>query len=344
MVNPSSEKRLSVYSDMRWPLKTGIGNVMAAMVERKPSRMNLVGLEVKGTIGSPFSPFAVGQALRRSAADRDGVYWSAGFVPPAMMRIPSVVTVHDLTHLRFYSRFHAAYYNHYLKPLYRQCSAIVCVSDYTRREFLDWSGMPADKVLVVYNSVDRIYLENQESAQMPYRYILYPGNHRSYKNLDRLISAYAASVLPQQDIHLALTGHANQALVEHARRAGVESRLHFLGRVNDEDLPKLYKGALFVAFVSLYEGFGLPIVEAMASGVPVLTSNVSAMPEVAGNAALIVDPYSIEAIAAGLNSLASDDALRQELVGKGREQVARFDWDRSAQELWGIVDRVYGAA
>ena len=82
----------------------------------------------------------------------------------------------------------------------------------------------------------------------------------------------------------------------------------------------------------------------MASGVPVLTSNVSAMPEVAGNAALIVDPYSIEAISTGLNSLASDDVLRQELVGKGREQVARFDWDRSAQELWGIVDRVYGSA
>lgn len=339
-----NEHRLSVYSDMRWPLKTGIGNVMAAMVERKPSRMNLVGLEVKGSIGSPFSPFAISRALRRSATDRDGVYWSAGFVPPAVMDIPSVVTVHDLTHLRFYSRFHAAYYNHYLKPLYRLCSAIVCVSDYTRREFLEWSGMPPNKVSVVYNSVDSIYLENQESAKMPYRYVLYPGNHRSYKNLQRLISAYAASALPQRDIHLAMTGNVNQALVGHARRAGVESRLHFLGRVNDEDLPKLYKGALFVAFVSLYEGFGLPIVEAMASGVPVVTSNVSAMPEVAGNAALIVDPYSIKDIAKGLNRLACDDGFCSELVARGREQVARFDWDRSAQELWGIVEHVYESA
>lgn len=344
MSNPSSEQRLSVYSDLRWPLKTGIGNVMAAMVERKPSRMNLVGLEVKGTIGSPLSPFAVGQALRRSAADLDGVYWSAGFVPPAMMCIPSVVTVHDLTHLRFYSRFHAAYYNHFLKPLYRRCSAIVCVSEYTRREFLDWSGMPPDKVSVVYNSVDQAYLENQEAAQFSYRYVLYPGNHRGYKNLERLISAFAASKLPQQDIHLVMTGSANQSLVEHAMRQGVVSKLHFLGRVNDEDLPKLYKGALLVAFVSLYEGFGLPIVEAMASGVPVLTSDVSAMPEVAGNAALIVDPYSIGAIAEGLNDLVNDDVLRQDLVGRGREQVMRFDWDRSAKELWGIVDRVYESA
>ena len=340
----SSGQRLSVYSDLRWPLKTGIGNVMTAMVERKPSRMNLVGLQVKGGIGSPFSPFAISLALRRSAADRDGVYWSAGFVPPAVMHIPSVVTVHDLTHLRFYSRFHSAYYNFYLKPLYRLCSAIICVSDYTRREFLEWSGMSPNKVSVVYNSVDRIYLENQEAAQLPYRYVLYPGNHRSYKNLQRLISAYAASVLPQRDIHLAMTGDVNQTLVEHARRAGVESRLHFLGRVNDEDLPKLYKGALFVAFVSLYEGFGLPIVEAMASGVAVLTSNVSAMPEVAGNAALMVDPYSIKDIAGALDRLAGDTVLRDELVARGREHVTRFDWDLSAQELWGIIDHVYRAA
>jgi len=123
----------------------------------------------------------------------------------------------------------------------------------------------------------------------------------------------------------------------------VESRLHFLGRVNDEDLPKLYKGALFVAFVSLYEGFGLPIVEAMASGVAVLTSNVSAMPEVAGNAALMVDPYSIKDIALALDRLAGDTVLRDELVARGREHVTRFDWDLSAQELWGIIDHVYRA-
>ncbi|MES2407835.1 MAG: glycosyltransferase family 1 protein [Pseudomonadota bacterium] len=342
--NSSQRKNLNVYSDMRWPLKTGIGNVMAAMIERKPSRMDLIGLEVKGSIGSPFSPFAISHALRRSGADRDGVYWSAGFVPPALMNMPSVVTVHDLTHLRFYSRFHAAYYNHYLKPLYRRCSAIVCVSDYTRREFLDWSGMPPDKVSVVYNSVDQMYLDNQEAAQLSYRYVLYPGNHRSYKNLERLISAFAASALPQQNIHLVMTGAVNQSLVEHAMRQGVVSKLHFLGRVKDEDLPKLYKGALLVAFVSLYEGFGLPIVEAMASGVPVLTSDVSAMPEVAGNAALIVDPYSIDAIAEGLNDLVSDEVLRQELVGKGREQVKRFDWDRSAKKLWDIVGHVYESA
>jgi glycosyltransferase involved in cell wall biosynthesis len=340
MANSSHQHRLRVYSDMRWPLKTGIGNVMTAMVERKPAHIDLVGLEVKGSIGSPFSPFSISRALRRSA-DRDGVYWSAGFVPPAMMDLPSVVTVHDLTHLRFYSRFHAAYYNHFLKPLYRRCSAIVCVSDYTRQEFLDWSGMSPDKVSVVYNSVDQAYLKNQESARMPYRYVLYPGNHRSYKNLERLISAYAASTLPKQDIHLAMTGHANKALIEHARRAGVESNLHFLGRVNDEDLPKLYKGALLVAFVSLYEGFGLPIVEAMASEVPVLTSSVSAMPEVAGDAALIVDPYSVEAIAKGLDALLLDEALREDLVGKGRQQVSRFDWDKSASTLWSIVDHAY---
>lgn len=317
---------------------------MAAMVERKPSRVKLVGLEVKGSIGSPLAPLSISRALKQLAVNLDGVYWSAGFVPPALKALPSVVTVHDLTHLRFYSRFHAAYYNFYLKFLYRQCNAIICVSDYTRREFLAWSGMAPNKVSVIYNSVERMYIENQERAALPYQYVLYPGNHRSYKNLQRLITAYAASVLPQQDIHLVMTGEVNQSLIAHAQHAGVASCLHFFGQVNNEDLPKLYKGALFVAFVSLYEGFGLPILEAMASGVPVLTSNVSAMPEVAGHAAVLVNPYSIDDITQGMNILAKEEKLRHELVGRGLEQVARFDWNRSACELWSIVDRVYAAA
>jgi glycosyltransferase involved in cell wall biosynthesis len=339
MIVELSQASYKVYSDLRWPLKTGIGNVLTSLVERKPPQVELIDLGVEGRIGSPLSPVAISKALRRASA-ADGVFWSAGFVPPAACRLPVVLTVHDLTHLRFYTRLHTAYYNLFFRPLYRRCAAIVCVSDYTRKEFLVWSGLPADRVHVVYNGVGRAYAENALTLGLPYQYILYPGNHRSYKNLDRLITAYAGSTLPAQGIRLVMTGDPNPALMAHAQALGVARHLHFMGRVEDADLPRLYKGALMVAFVSLYEGFGLPIVEAMASGVPVLTANVSAMPEVAGDAALIVDPCSVEAITGGLNALAGNEGLRNDLVAKGRARVTRFDWDRSARELWDIVDRV----
>lgn len=330
----------AVFTDLRWPLKTGIGNVLTELLARAPGHVNVVDATVQGSIGSPWSPLAISRAVRKQKS-ADGVFWSAGFVPPLGCRLPSVVTVHDLTHLHFYSRRHRVYYNRILRPLYRRCSAVVCVSDYTRREFLAWSGMPATKVHVVHNGVSRAYTDNQQRYELPYRYVLYPGNHRSYKNLERLLAAFAQSSLPRRGIHLVMTGAANPALVAKASELGIAALLHFMGRVDDVDLPKLYMGALLVAFVSLYEGFGLPIVEAMASGVPVLTSNVSAMPEVAGNAALIVDPYSVEAIAKGLDALLQDEALRVDLVGKGRQQVSRFDWDKSASTLWSIVEHAY---
>lgn len=338
MTSPPTAYR--VFSDLRWPLKTGIGNVQTELLARTPGHVTVVDAQVQGSIGSPLSPWAISLALQQQKTG-DGVFWSAGFVPPATRHLPAVVTVHDLTHLHFYSRLHKAYYNLILRPLYRRCDAIVCVSDYTRREFLAWSGMPAAKVHVVYNGVSSIYAENQQTYDLPYRYVLYPGNHRSYKNLARLIAAYAQSSLPRQDIHLVMTGQPDPALSAQAESLGVAQQLHFLGRVADADLPRIYKGAMLVAFVSLYEGFGLPLVEAMASGIPVLTSNVSAMPEVAGDAALIIDPYSIEAIAGGLDTLTQNQALRADLVGKGRQQVARFNWDQSARSVWNIVDDVY---
>jgi glycosyltransferase involved in cell wall biosynthesis len=193
---------------------------------------------------------------------------------------------------------------------------------------------------VVLNGVSDAYSANRDTFALPYQYILYPGNYRSYKNLGRLFVAYAASRLPKQGIHLVLTGVEAPGLVHEARRLSVGEFVHFLGGVKSEDLPKVYKGALAVAFVSLYEGFGLPIIEGMASGVPVLTSNVSAMPEVAGDAAMIVDPSSVSEITRGLELLVTDPVLRNELVHRGLERVIRFDWTRSAHELWTIVDRV----
>lgn len=337
-----SKSRYTVYADLRWPAQTGIGNVMTACLHRAPEHAKVETLGVEGRIGSPFSPLSISAAL--AGKESDGVFWSPGFVPPAWGRRPSVVTVHDLTHLHFYSRLHRAYYDLLFRKMYRRCTAIVCVSDFTRREFVAWSGIEPKRVHVVLNGVDPAYACNDETLGIDYPYVLYPGNRRGYKNLNRLLVAYAQSVLPARGVCLLLSGNPDAGLTALAEQIGVAGMVRFSGYVADSDMPKLYRGALFVAFVSLYEGFGLPIVEAMASRVPVLTSNTSAMPEVAGVAALTVDPLDVDEIRKGMDRLAETPSLRQELIEAGLERLPQFNWDRAAAHHWQVVENVCQAA
>jgi glycosyltransferase involved in cell wall biosynthesis len=332
----------TVYADLRWPVQTGIGNVMTACLQRAPQNARVETLGAAGRIGSPFSPMRISAALARK--DREGVFWSPGFVPPAWGRRPSVVTVHDLTHLHFYSKLHRAYYDLLFRNMYRRCSAIICCSDYTRRELLAWSGIDPTRVHLVWHGVEPVFARNDETLGIDDPYVLYPGNRRGYKNLDRLLTAYAQSVLPRQGVCLLLTGSPDANLEALAQKLGVGSLVRFSGYVADEQMPKLYRGALFVAFISLYEGFGLPIVEAMASRVPVLTSNLSAMPEVAGKAALIVDPLSVSEIQKGMDRLAESSTFRQELIEAGIERATLFSWDQAAAAHWRLVEDVCQAA
>jgi glycosyltransferase involved in cell wall biosynthesis len=173
---------------------------------------------------------------------------------------------------------------------------------------------------------------------------LYAGNRRNYKNLDRLVEAFAGSSLSRDGINLVLTGDTDRHLQNLAVRFGMDDRLLFAGQVSDKQLASLYRSARLVAYVSLYEGFGLPILEAMAAGVPVLTSCVSAMPEISGDAALLVDPTSVDEIIHGLDRLHHDDGLRRDLVSNGQIQAAKFDWAKTAAAYWEIMRNVSEAA
>ena len=330
--------RIPVYADLRWPAMTGIGLVKAELLARQRADLEVIDLEVRGRIGSPLSPWRIGRALSRRGRSK-GVFWSPGFMPPPGGRLPAVVTVHDLIHLHHYSRLHAAYYDHVLRPLYRRCKAVICVSESTRQEFLDWSGVASDRVLTIYNGVSDTFRsprsDDRSLSQEPY--VLYAGNRRSYKNVPGLVRAYSVSSLPRRGVHLVLTGSQDAAILLHAADARAASMIRFAGSVSHAQLVRLYQNALAVAFVSFYEGFGLPILEGMAAGVPVLTSNCSSMPEVAGNAALLVDPHSIEAIAAGLERLAFDAGERDRLIDLGRARARRFDWNTTAAATWQVV-------
>ena len=138
-------------------------------------------------------------------------------------------------------------------------------------------------------------------------------------------------------IHLLFTGREEKQIIKLSRDLGIDDYVHFLGVVSSENMPALYRGALAIVFVSLYEGFGLPILEGMASDVPVITSISSSMPEVAGGAAFLVDPFSVDAIAAAIKKVTLDQKLRDELIKKGRKRVKDFSWDISAEKFWAVV-------
>jgi glycosyltransferase involved in cell wall biosynthesis len=174
-------------------------------------------------------------------------------------------------------------------------------------------------------------------------YVFSVGTVQPRKNYVRLIEALATLGPAFEDVHLVIAGGRGwldapiyQAVDSH----GLARRVHFTGFVQDEDLPALYADSVCLAYPSLYEGIGLPVLEAMACGVPVVTSNVSSMPEIAGDAALLVDPYNGEELAGALRRVLSQESLRADLIARGREQAAYFTWERAAQQLRAVYRRM----
>jgi glycosyltransferase involved in cell wall biosynthesis len=172
-------------------------------------------------------------------------------------------------------------------------------------------------------------------------YILYVGTLQPRKNLRRLLKAYAMVQKRDETPCLVIAGRKGwlyDQIFQQVERLGLETEVIFPGYVPQDDLPTLLSGACFFVFPSLYEGFGLPVLEAMACGTPVLCSNVSSLPEVAGNVALLVDPLDVESMAEAMNRLLQDEGLRAQLVERGFQQVRQFSWDRCARETLTVLE------
>jgi glycosyltransferase involved in cell wall biosynthesis len=332
-------EKISIIADLRWPKSTGIGRVQNELMRRMPNNYNLEEANIFGNIGSPYGPFLIFLAIIYPLI-RGKTFWNPGFIPPAFGCSRSIITIHDLTHLKHYTVFHRIYFNLLLKYLYRRCAAIICVSKFVKDEFIAWSKMSEDRVFVVPNGVDTAFSLSVPGRMFAYNYILYPGNSRKYKNIHRLIEAYSRSRVCDKGTHLVLTVNENPDLKAVTEREGVTEFVHFVGEQAPDDMPALYQNARMIAYVSLAEGFGLPIIEGMAAGVPVVTSNVTSMPEVAGDAALLVDPYSVPSIAEAIHKACTDEELRSLLILKGKLRAEQYSWDASATVFWSIVEKV----
>jgi glycosyltransferase involved in cell wall biosynthesis len=289
--------------------------------------------------------FSIPLALRRAKVD---LFHAPHYVVSPFTTVPFVVTIHDCIHLRFpqYLPNRAAYF--YAKAMMsssaRRARRVLTVSEASKQDILHYLKVPASKIEVIYNALDERLADEptaeevarvRDRFQLTAPFVLYAGNIKPHKNVDRLIEAF--SIVRRggghDDLKLLVIGddiskYSNLRRLVH--RFQLHKHVRFLGFVPDALLAVLYRLASVFVFPSLYEGFGLPPLEAMAAGVPVITSNVSSLPEVVGDAAVLIDPMDAGAIAAAMVRVLGDPVLRADLVRRGRARVTAFSWTRSA--------------
>jgi glycosyltransferase involved in cell wall biosynthesis len=276
------------------------------------------------------------------------VYHSPNYILPLAIRCPSVVTVHDLAYME--SSLHRIRSHLYLSVLtalaIRKATRIICPSTFTRAALVRHYPELDDRIRVVSEGVDERFCPQPRKSVDSFRerlglhqpYVLFVGTIEPRKNIARLIRAFDAAVARNGFEHeLVIAGDSGwrnsdvQLEISRAR-----ARVRLLGYVADKDLALLYSGADLFAFPALYEGFGLPPLEAMACGVPVLTSNQGALPEVVGNAAVMVDPVDEDALATALSDLLGDPALRARLRRLGLEQAKKYRWEVAAEHTLAV--------
>lgn len=294
----------------------------------------------------PQEQFAWPKLLRQCRVD---LFFSPHFIAPLLARIPIIVTVHDLIfdHYPDYmpQRWARPYYQMMLHLSTHRARQIIAVSKATAADLQRFYKIPEKKLRVIPEGVDPNYTTIPDESELQAlkekyhlenKFILSVGARRPHKNLDILVQAIAylkAETAPE----LVFAGLPDPRFPDHAQEAakrfGLDGRVRFLGWIPEADLPGLYRLARVAVFPSLIEGFGLPALEAMACGTPVISSNTSSFPEVVGDAGIQVDPQDPSAFAAALKEVLHDDQRRQEMSAAGRERATEFTWLKAAQRV-----------
>ena len=272
--------------------------------------------------------------------------FASAFLKPCRL----ILTVHDIAGMRFRNQLGWAstfYWGKWLPHVCKHADQIIAVSSYTKKDLVEHLRIPEQRIRVIHPSGHETFSADflqdkieivKRGLGIRNRYFLFVGTLEPRKNLDRILEAFKIfSGSNSDEFQLVLVGSKDFA---HGQYTKILAEKHALGTdtiiaagfLDHESLNALYCGAQALLFPSLYEGFGIPILEAMAAGCPVLTSNITSTPEVAGNAAVLVDPYCVEAITQGMNDLASQESLRQDLKQKGFKRIRNFSWKKAARE------------
>ena len=282
------------------------------------------------------------------------IFHSPYYVKPYRLPVPSILTLYDTIPTRYpaYYPRHTRLLIRLLKRLaLRSAAHCIAISETTKADFVRHYSVAPERITAIPLAADARFRPAESAAiaavrqryHLPPDYVLYLGINKPHKNLVRLIDGFSRITHHGSHITLIIAGAWDPRYPEPRRRVetlGLESAVRFLGPVPEEELPALYSGAMAFVFPSLYEGFGLPVLEAMSCGVPVACSNTSSLPEIVGQAALTFDPTDVEAMAEALSRLLSDAELRAELRRRGLERAQRFSWAETARRTLDVYHSV----
>lgn len=288
----------------------------------------------------------------QAAIEKLDLLHSMAFVTPLIGRIPTVVTVYDLSFIHFPEKFPAMqrlYLQSQTARSVRQARRVITISDASRQDLHRFFSVPLDKIDVVLPGVEQDFRPLPEDQIAAFRknrgmtreFILHVGTLQPRKNIPTLLKALAKSKTPQLDLVLAgAKGWQYDEVFNMVRSLGLEARVHFAGYVADEELPFWYNAARALVFPSVYEGFGMPIVEAMACGTPVIAARSSSIPEAGGEAALYFNPQDYETLAKHINDVTADKHLADRMRQASRSQACKFSWERAGLETAQVYARV----
>jgi glycosyltransferase involved in cell wall biosynthesis len=329
---------VNIVYDSRWKGTHGIGRFASELGDRLTG---ICDTDLSGSPTSPFDTFKLSWNLRGG----NQAYFTPGFNAPVGAPCPFVITIHDLIHVNYPAEASPAkrlYYRHVVRPAARKAFKVLTVSEFSKAEIIDWAGIEPDKVEVVYNGVGEAFKPAGESRSSRQPYLFYVGNQKPHKNFRGLLSAFV-QVRKQADVSLAVTGQPTAETAAKIAELGLNDHVQFLGKLSDQDLAAAYRGAAVTVLASEYEGFGLPVIESMACGTPVVCSNVTSLPEVAGDAAVLVSTNP-EGISAGVLQVLDDEDLQKTLISRGIEQAAKFSWGATATKVQKVLNQLTATA
>jgi glycosyltransferase involved in cell wall biosynthesis len=326
-----------ILADGRWRGQHGIGRFATEVLARLtntdilaqgPAPLSLQNLWWQSYVLARQQPYKV--------------FFNPGFNPVGFSSIPFVFTIHDLIPLQVKNTdiSKKLFFNCLIKPAAKRAHKVITVSEYSRQAILAWTHLPPEQVVVVGCGSSESFTPHGLRHEPGFPYLLHVGNNsKPHKNMARLLQAFARAT-KNSNIKLLCTGSLSPVVTALMLKLDIVDRVEVHPHLSESRLAAYYRGATGIVFPSLYEGFGLPVLEGMASGVPVLTSSVTSLPEVAGDAAILVDPDEIESIAHGIICLINDTNLRVQLIAQGLERAKLFSWDKTAQKVQQICDEL----